>query len=87
MMTNILSNLPSQTFCKHHLLCFPNMPPQYFSFPEEEDELEDGNQTIGHTDVAARKANEIIYQKWVCILFFHTKNRRETVRVKLIIHS
>lgn len=72
MMTNISSNLLSQKFCKHRWLCFPNMPPQYFSFPEKEDKLEDGNPTTGHTDVAVRRTSGIIYWKWFCI-FSHQK--------------
>ena len=55
MMTNISSNLPSQKFCKHRWLCFPNMPSQYFSFPEKGDKLDDDNLTTDHTDVAAKK--------------------------------
>ena len=72
MMTNISSNLPSQKFCKHRWLCFPNMPPQYFSFPENEDKLEDGNLTTDYTDVAVRRTSGIIYRKWVCT-FSHQK--------------
>ena len=48
------------------------MPPQYFSFPEKEDKLEDGNPTTDHTDVAVRRTSGIIYWKWFCI-FSHQK--------------